>query len=705
MKKYLMIGAAACLLGGAMLTSCSSDKDLYDGAKEAERNAENLLKDYAANFQKVFGEIAPDQTWGFGAPAGARATRSITVNGDVYDKFPSAEEVDANFPTAIPADADEVADLETLYKGQKVQTQYGEQTMWELYHIYAYKIVEGYNLKITQAGTTEVGGSYQNVTYENNASVAHPYNLYVNVPNGKVTIKRNGSTHFNLYVLSGEVTLESDYGEQAGIISVAPGATVIDQRNSIAANQGVKIFNRGTFNATNPENYDIGNFCTFYNEGKFTATGALTYSPGMANTSYFMNLGDEAEVIAPEMTLNSAGNFFNSGKVNITGETNVTQKNIYWVNAGHYTTGSIEFSAWNSTFYNYCQLIVKGKAHMFDGQFNLMEDSYTEAGSAEMDNFAVNMGSNTGMYIKGNLRLLGQGDGSFQGFRTEGTNDYLLVDGKAIVDCHKYTFSISNGITYSINAIEIVRGIDGTEVVTEQQLQDEQSGDLPVLDLKGTECPYGELTVTPNTNSCGATWKKNIPTPPSKPFLRVIAEDLTTKEKGDFDFNDIVFDVEYVSATQAKVTILAAGGTLPLTINGQEVHQLFITANPNATTDQGGPVNTQTMINTNAQRINPQAPYSSAELTELPTLTLTGSWSDDQEEFSAQVRDNIPLVVTKTNEDGTTYTLTLTAEMGKAPGKVGIASPYYEWKQEKVYIGDNFKKFVSDPTYAMWWKE
>ena len=701
-----MIGAAACLLGGAMLTSCSSDKDLYDGAKEAERNAENLLKDYAANFQKVFGEIAPDQTWGFGAPAGARATRAITVNGDVYDKFPSAEEVDANFPTAIPEDADEVSQLETLYKGKEIQGQYGPVTLHNLFFIYQYVVVEGYNLKITQAGTTELGGSYQNAAWDGNLGreMAHPYNVYVNVPEGKVTLKRNGATHFNLYILAGEVTLEDNYGEQAGLISVAAGATLIDQRNSIAANQGVKMFNRGTVNATNTQKYDIGNFCTVYNEGKFNVAGALTYSPGDANDSYFMNLGDDAELTAASMTLNSTGNFFNSGKVTITGETLVTQARLYWVNGGHYTTGSMTFSAKNTTFYNYCQLLVQGNAHMYDGEFNLMTNSYTEAGTAEFDNFFINMYGSTGMYVKGNVKLEAQGDGTFQGFKNKDGqgSKYLLVDGKVTIASHKQTLSIESGITYSINQMEIIKA---GNVVTEEHLQSIGDGDYPVTVLEGTECPYGKLSVTPNTNSCGATWKTEIPTPPTKPFLRVIAEDLTTKEKGDFDFNDIVFDVEYVSATQAKVTILAAGGTLPLTINGQEVHQLFITANPNATTDQGGPVNTQTMINTNAQRINPTAPFSSAELTELPTLTLTGSWSDDQEEFSAQVRDNIPLVVTKKNEDGTTYTLTLTAEMGKAPGKVGIASPYYEWKQEKVYIGDGFKKFVSDPTYAMWWKE
>ena len=194
----------------------------------------------------------------------------------------------------------------------------------------------------------------------------YPYNVYVDV-DGDVTIRRAGSTHFNLYILRGNVTLEDNYGEQAGLISVAAGATLNDYRNSIAANQGISLFNRGTVNAKNAEKYDIGNFCKVYNEGKFNVTGALTYSPGDANDSYFMNLGDDAELTAPSMTLNSTGNFFNDGKVTIAGETSVTQARIYWVNAGHYTTGSMTFSAKNATFYNYCQLIVTGNAHMYDG--------------------------------------------------------------------------------------------------------------------------------------------------------------------------------------------------------------------------------------------------------------------------------------------------------------------------------------------------
>lgn len=80
------------------------------------------------------------------------------------------------------------------------------------------------------------------------------------------------------------------------------------------------------------------------------------------------------------------------------------------------------------------------------------------------------------------------------------------------------------------------------------------------------------------------------PPPPSGADLRVMAEDLSANEEGkDFDFNDVVFDV-YFSETvgEAYVMVQAAGGTLPLTVNGVEVHGLFGKS-------------TDTMINTHAE--------------------------------------------------------------------------------------------------------
>lgn len=691
MKKYLMTGIAALAMGG-MFTSCSHDMSIYSGSQ-----SEQVLQKYEQTFVQTFGEPAPTQTWGFGSSTVATTrgmTRTITVNGDVYDKFPSTSDVAEYFPTTIPENADEVSQLETLYKGTSVQGQWGPVQMWDLYAIYSNLIKEGYNLKITQAGTTELGGNYQNAGWDNaqGKNVVYPYNVYVDV-DGDVTLKRVGATHFNLYILRGNVTIESDYGEQAGLISVAAGATLNDYRNSIAANQGVKLFNRGTINAKNTEKYDIGNFCTVYNEGKFNVTGALTYSPGDTNTSYFMNLGDDAELTAPSMTLNSAGNFFNSGKAVIDGETNVTQKDIYWVNAGHYTTGTMTFSAKNATFYNYCQLLVTGNAHMYDGEFNLMNNSYTEAATAEFDNFIVNMDSNSGINIIGATDWKAQGDGTYQGFSAVdgASGSYVRLGGKATIASHKKTLSISDGITYYIKEIEIRKG---DKVVTEQELKDNSDGDYPVLDLNGTKAE--NLTVSPNTNSCGATWSTGgegggggnqdvIET------IRIIAEDLTVNQRSDFDFNDVVFDVMWnTTKNTVSIKLLAAGGELPIYIgnddNAREIHELFSEANPTRN------ITVKTMMNTYQGQHNS---YS------CPEVLLDDNWWSGN-----NIQDIANSIMLRVQKSGTQFVLK--APKGEAPSKIAVDTDY-EWCDERQDIeekyGSKFTEYVGGAhSWNTWYK-
>ena len=71
--------------------------------------------------------------------------------------------------------------------------------------------------------------------------------------------------------------------------------------------------------------------------------------------------------------------------------------------------------------------------------------------------------------------------------------------------------------------------------------------------------------------------KTTTPPPPSSANIRVMAEDLSAGESGeDFDFNDVVFDVYFSDEVgEAYVMVQAAGGTLPLTVHGTEVHGLF----------------------------------------------------------------------------------------------------------------------------------
>ena len=52
---------------------------------------------------------------------------------------------------------------------------------------------------------------------------------------------------------------------------------------------------------------------------------------------------------------------------------------------------------------------------------------------------------------------------------------------------------------------------------------------------------------------------------------RIMAEDLTVADKSDWDFNDVVFDWA-IKGGKAYIKLLAAGGTLPLTIGGELVN-------------------------------------------------------------------------------------------------------------------------------------
>ena len=731
MKRYLFRGATALVLGG-FIAACSHDDIDYSSIVDGK------LKAYQEVFVDAYGKIDPNQNWGFTTISGqgakaSRATRAITVNGDTYPafNFPTESELTSAFPTTIPSDADEVSQLETLYKGQTVQTPNGEIVMHDLYAIYVNKIVEGYNLKITQAGEVELGGTYQNSSYDQAAGkeLAHPYNVYVNV-NGNVTIKRSGATHFNLYILSGNVTLLSNYGEQAGLISVAEGATLNDGRNSIAANQGVKLYNRGTVNATNTEKYDIGNFSSVYNEGKFNISGALTYSPGDANTSYFVNFGDGAELTAPSMTMNSSCHFYNSGKVNVTGETFVTQARINWINNGYYTTGAMTFSAKNSTFYNYCQLIVKEECKFMDGEFNLMNNSYAQIGKGKMDNFIVNMGDNAGINILNGCNYGRQGDGTYQGFYAfdDYAKAYVRIGGISRVPVQQEGSLRVKGanLTFAYDTMIFYEGWkslddDGYSVETTQaKLDAKQDPRIEWNKYNVTKIITGDdfarTGFVVRDGQCAATWVSSdtqyIPIDQSETSDdrsvvetiveyyettelieqgRVFCEDLGQISTNDLDFNDVVFDAYVYKVTpmtrtvvrvdgvlesddeiegeptyKTTIILLAAGGTLPLSI--ADSYQVH---------NVMGSVPVSTIVNT---IVDDEGAYHNSWSTHDPVVLGT--------EFTYRTIEEIPIQV----QYGNGETLKLEAITGWAPHKI-LVPIGTKWCKERVDIATAYTTF------------
>jgi hypothetical protein len=156
---------------------------------------------------------------------------------------------------------------------------------------------------------------------------------------------------------------------------------------------------------------------------------------------------------------------------------------------------------------------------------------------------------------------------------------------------------------------------------------------------------------------------------------RIIAEDLGKADDSDFDYNDVVFDVkianEWVGSKNANrliayITLRAAGGTLPLTIGGKEVHNLF-------------GVSTGTMVNTYPGR-HYEKPSVSFKL-DLGAANYNIS--------GAQAAKSIPVVVT-----GPSGTITLSVETGKAPEKIAVPTTFY-WCDEREPIQNRYPNFSS----------
>ena len=179
--------------------------------------------------------------------------------------------------------------------------------------------------------------------------------------------------------------------------------------------------------------------------------------------------------------------------------------------------------------------------------------------------------------------------------------------------------------------------------------------------------------------------------------VRVIAEDLTVDSdaegNSDFDFNDIVFDVRRCtsgpSVGTVQVILKAAGGTLPLYIDGQEVHQLYAEANPTLEIDQ------YTMINTHAENSGWKGKSNLADITFTPSNYTSGNTTST----IGEIANSISLYVTKGG-----VPCYLSAPHGDVASKVCVGTDF-DWCNEREDIDDKyslddgtscFKKYVTE---------
>ena len=153
-----------------------------------------------------------------------------------------------------------------------------------------------------------------------------------------------------------------------------------------------------------------------------------------------------------------------------------------------------------------------------------------------------------------------------------------------------------------------------------------------------------------------------------KADLRVMAEDLSADDASDFDFNDVVFDVFFSpNEGEAYIEVLAAGGTLPLTINGTEVHNLF-------------EVDQDYMVNTHAEAKNLKGGSGLGK----KKIVLTGITVNSKTDANKKIH----ITVTKMIKNGAGELVPTEIELkntGSAACKIGV-DPSINWADERSNV-------------------
>jgi hypothetical protein len=282
------------------------------------------------------------------------------------------------------------------------------------------------------------------------------------------------------------------------------------------------------------------------------------------------------------------------------------------------------------------------------------------------DFYLMNTRGENVRYISENVSNMGIADYIKEGNNPVNKDNYNYNMSQA--EFKKYGVTIQNNDARVFNLDMIMGYIRQSAMPTENNLN-------WVKNIGGRDYVFSDWIVTLTEAT-----QENNPYP-KRTTLRVMAEDLSANEASDFDFNDVVLDFRAnEDGTAATITLIAAGGTLPLRINQNdawEVHKLF-----------GVPVNT--MVNTNATAKN----LTGASKDPVVVGTVQGDFSAAN--FCKSV-NAIKLEVYKNNQ-----WMELSAKQGVACCKFGC-DPRFEPVPERDEIDDyyNFSDWVKGFTTTL----
>ena len=547
------IAIVTTVLVTIMLSSCSHDKYLYS----EEKVEQNYNEKYAAAFEKAFGKVGSNVDWGFSSKRAN--TRALTRAAGTYADYKGNLQPTITFPTdcdasnflnAVPAGVNRLPswgggagnyyiDAET----PSVSTYAGASTIYV-------------------TGTVDLSDSD---TDANSPKFAPDYRSAIYLIEG-ATLKLGEIS---------AITLNVD------AIYIAAGAT-LEASGLLKANNSTKIYNHGTIKVGTFET-NVSGF--LYNVGTLEAGNINIES----NNSRIVNDGT---ITATNVTVKAAA-IQNNAECNVTNTTKIQSTNSGWVNNGHWTTYDYAYIGGSENVINNCFLEVTHDFEMnissAQGAFKIDagcgvltenfyggRDSSTDAVSGP---FKILMGANA-VFVVEKTAQFESGTAGNAGYGIYGISPdgYAVFQAKDIVrDAYLASINSHGAVTYGGNLYvsaetHFAQGNDGSG----NKFIYEKDGFSIDNNIYAAGFQSGKPNINITATPCNPGFVGGAP------LYRVIAEDLSASEAGDFDFNDVVFDVVKAEGGKTTLKLICAGGTLPLRVMGIEVHGLFGETSPNA---------------------------------------------------------------------------------------------------------------------------
>ena len=582
MKKYLTTGVAAIAFVVAF-TSCSKSTDLYDQSAVDERNRQEQEKKdqqkemtanekYAIAFEKAFGKVGPNVDWGFGRKSSS--TRAFTREGGV------AFNTDITFPEDCD-DSNFTPDLTNVLSYNDYLLSKGTQ-YW-----HPEEINDGGVVYINAVQPIKISGG----TEEQHAK------LYIKAGTYDFTdVSFDLNTNTDLYLLEGAtVTFDNTVASTAIFdIYIANGAELIANGEDGLVANSVHIYNHGTITCSK---FKVNSTGLLYNSGTLDVTGTVSAE---SNSSRIVNNGtiECADVVV------NAGAVLNIFEWTVSGTTKINTNNSGWINNGHWKTYDYAYIGGSEDVINNCDLWVTNDFEMnissANGSFKI-----NSSGGVLAQNFYGGRDSSTNPIAKSgpfkiemaeNAVFVVENNAQFESGRSEIDNDKYaygifgpLTGGYAVFQAKNIIreASIANtwgavtyrGHLYVSAETHFAQGNDGMD---SHKFIFEQDGFSIDNNIYAAGFKSGKPNINIPETPCSPGFKGG------DPLYRVIVEDLSASEAGDFDFNDVVFDVVKAEGGKTTLKLICAGGVLPLRVRGAseaegiEIHSLFGETVPNA---------------------------------------------------------------------------------------------------------------------------